>query len=80
MYILYHFMVLSEINWIEHFDAYNKLPKLVYIMKINWNLINLFKAIDFTRKYVYSWYIELEVDVHCMSAIDTNAIWNGTLI
>lgn len=43
-------------------------------MKINWNFINLIKAIDFTRKYVYSWYIELETDVDCMSAIDTNAV------
>lgn len=24
---------------INYFDVYNKLPKLVYIMNINWNLI-----------------------------------------
>lgn len=49
-------------------------------MKINWNLINFIKAIDFTRKYVCSWYIELEIHVHCMSAIDKCHLkWNINL-
>lgn len=43
-------------------------------MKINWNLINFIKVIDFICKYVYSWYIELEMDVYCMLVIDMNVI------
>lgn len=49
-------------------------------MKINWNLINFIKVIDFICKYVCSWYIELEIYVYCMLVIDKCYLkWNINL-